>query len=268
MARLWNRTREVYEASFEKMTTEFEGGADETDIAARYGISGPTLGRWLTKAGYKHRGRGRYPLAMKARAAELHSRGWSLEAIANLLHVDRDFVDDWIREMPAPEPNPKKRKRAQELIDNPAWERHRRGRRWTEEQYKNVLDLIVRKFTVLEVFRIAGASKARQRMVWRSVGGKGPPPNLEQRRTQRRRRRRRRPGELEGPPKVTRRPVKRVLAPGGRREEPELGPAPPPKRKPLPSAGRPEAYEPGELPPAPKRRLPPGRRRALPEPEE
>ena len=145
---MWNRTREVYEASFGAMTEEFEGGADETDIAARYGVSGPTISRWLTKAGYKHRGRGRYPIAMKERAAELHSRGWSMDAISNLLRVDRDFVDEWVSAAPKPEKNPRKKpakqkisERAQELIDNPPWERHKRGRLWTDDQKKNVLDL-------------------------------------------------------------------------------------------------------------------------------
>lgn len=273
---MWNRTREVYDKHFEDIVREFEGGAEETDIAARYGVSGPTIGRWLTKAGYKHRGRGRYPIAMKQRAADLHSRGWSMDAISDLLKVDRDFVDEWIREAPKPEKNPRKRPakqkisaRAQELIDNPPWERHKRGRRWTEEQKKNVLDLMVRKFTPLEVFWIAGASRARQRMIWQEFGGKGHPPNLEGRKTQRRRTKVRKRGVLEPEQKVQRRPIKRVLAPGGRRELPELGPEPPPKRKPLPPESAPPPYEPEELPTARSRRkLPPGRRRALPESEE
>lgn len=290
MGKKWGRTKQIYEDHFEEMARQYEGGAEMEDIAERYDVSTSTVYRWLLDAGYKHRGKGRYPKAMKKRAAELAARGWSYKAIANLLDVERPCVDEWVKGFTgeAIKPNPgRKRKKpkepeiskeAQELIDNPPWTRHKRGRRWTDEQKRNVLELMERGFTPLEVWRIAGASKQRQRMVWREFGGVGPPPNLKKKRKKKKREerirelreeRKRRPEIEEQAPRG---PRKRIVAPGGRREMPELGPKPPPRKKPLPPEGRPEPYEPldVELPPErPKRRrkISSKRKRVLPEGE-
>ena len=270
-------TQVVYAEHFDAIARAFEGGAEETDLASEYDVSPTTIGRWLMKAGYKHRGRGRYPLAIKERAAELRSQGWDFDAISNLLKVDREYVDEWTVGIPKGTPsrakrNPRKPSKkdarisaeAQELIDNPAWSRHKRGRLWTDEQKQNVLDLMRRGFTPLEVWRIAGASIARQRSIWRATGSNRPAPNIRAREKRRReereeleeaaeareaRRRRRRAAEEPKP---------REVAPGGRREKPAAARKP----KPLPPEGRPEPYEPGDVP-RPRRR-----RRALPESEE
>lgn len=232
---------DIYEENFEQIAEGFEGGEEEVDLAAQFGVSPPTIGRWLFDAGYKHRGRGRYPIAMKTRAGILAEQGWDYDDIAKLLKVTRELVDEWSRN-PVPNPSPPVKKpriskEAQELIENPPWTRHVRGRRWTEEQKLNVLELMQGGFTPLEVFRIAGASKARQRSVWGEYGRGGHPPNL-------------RPRARKGAgvhPEVPRgRPRQRTLAPGGRREVPQERAAPQLSR--------------GE-----KRALPPTRRTALPE---
>lgn len=261
-------TQAIHLESFDAIAEGFEAGQDEVELAAEYGVSPPTIGRWLMKAGYKHRGRGRYPMAVKERAADLRARGWDFEAIAKLLKVDRELVDEWVRGVPKNVPGRAKRnpgkgrvsEEAQELIDNPPWERHKRGRWWTEEQKLNVLDLMKRGFSPLEVFRIAGASVARQRSIWRETGSRREPPNIRARDKERRARKELEAEREERKKKSGKGPIrgprKRVLAPGGRRPavpepEPRELHEPPVKRplKPLPPEGRPPPYEPGDVPP-------------------
>jgi transposase len=164
MGKKWARTQEIFDAHMPDIERAYEAGAEIKEIAARFGVSAPTITNWLIAAGYRRRKRGRYPNAMKEKAVELANRGWSAQAIANLFQVKINFVLDWIGE------------EAEQTIEyrtvyDPNLypeKRHKRGRRWTEEQKLDVLDKIeLGLLSVEQIYHLTGASRRRQSEIWR-----------------------------------------------------------------------------------------------------
>jgi transposase-like protein len=174
MGKKWGRTGAIYEAHMEEIARDFEGGAELKEIATKYGVSPPTITNWLIKAGYKHRRKGRYPQAMKERAATLYEAGWEPIAIANLFKTKLDYVHDWIGEsrirlVSAPRTT---------APMEPAYKRHATGRRWTEAQKEEVIRLLSAGiFSVDQIYRLTNASRVRQQRLWKQfVGSPFPLP--------------------------------------------------------------------------------------------
>jgi len=168
----------------------FEKGDPYSAIAKDIGVSPATMMKWLIEEGYKYKTKGRYPRAMRPRVKEMADRGWEIEDIAEILKIDKLLAVRWYKD-PIPEPkkrtakeNPAPRRhqlsaQAQRLIGDSRVPRHRRGRNWEVNQKRFVVDLIRKRFSVIEIYRIMGASKARQSKIYKElVGKRRTPPNF------------------------------------------------------------------------------------------
>lgn len=176
MGRKWGRTKEIFDAHMGDIERDFEGGADLRDIAARYEVSPPTITNWLIKAGYKHRKRGRYPIAMKEKAVELAGRGWEPVAIARLFRVKLPYVYQWLDL----EPEPERATIGRDVVpmEEPEGMRHKIGRRWTQAQKEQVFGFLQAPevFTVANIYKLTGASRDRQQKIWREFEPDTPFP--------------------------------------------------------------------------------------------
>jgi hypothetical protein len=194
--RKWGRTALAYE-QIDEILRDFEGrtgiGKVKTptmkDLAAKYGVSAPTLKRWIKEKGYIHDGTGRYPKAMKARAKELYERGWDTIEIANLLEVKPAYVMEWTgqpgRLMRGPLPEGA---RLRPALGGPGYlekpreapiegERHVRGKWWREHHKREVFRLLHSGLldSVAKIYWATGASRVRQRQIWREYAGPTQP---------------------------------------------------------------------------------------------
>lgn len=159
-------------------------------IAKDIGVSPATMLKWLMEEGYRYRTKGRYPQAMRSRVKEMvDDRDWEIEDVAKLLRVDKKLAARWyVEPLPEPRSGPKKNPaprrhqisaQAQRLIGDPRVPRHKRGRKWELNQKRFVVDLIKKRFSIIEIYRIMGASKARQSKIWKElVGRRRTPPNF------------------------------------------------------------------------------------------
>jgi len=207
------RVQALYEHKIRKVTRAYEDGAKVDRIARQVGVSPPTIARWLTREGYKHKRRGRYPKAMKARTRDLARRGWSNERIARLLEAPLDRVIEWeqLEENPTKihelgglrvtgGPAKKKTRKTQSKVrqHDPNWEyvrgrwrkkikkrrkgapppRHKCRKKWAGEEKDYVLALMDRGLSVLAIYRRMRASRKRQLKIWRGAGRKGLPPGF------------------------------------------------------------------------------------------
>jgi len=182
----------IFKDHWPKMARMIERGNTPSAVAKKFKLSPATFNRKLTKEGYKHKARGRTPQAVKERSRDLFNRGWPISRISLFLKVEQDHIQNWIQERLESEnidrnnkkdyiknPAPKASKEATRIREISKVPRHKRGRRWTQEQKEFVFKLIKGKWPPYEIYRIANASKARQRMIWQELGGKGSPPNLQ-----------------------------------------------------------------------------------------
>lgn len=160
-----------------------------SSIAKDIGVSPATMLKWLIQEGYKYKTKGRYPRAMQKRAKQMLDREWEIEDVADLLKVEKKLVATWYaRPLPEPRKKPKENPaprrhqlsyRARQLIGDDRVPRHRRGKRWEPKQKQYVTRLIRDRFSVIEIYRIMGASKARQSKIWKEiVGRRKTPPNF------------------------------------------------------------------------------------------
>lgn len=206
------RVQALFEANIRKVTRAYEEGMELQKIARRVGVSPPTITKWLTREGYRHKRRGRYPQAMKARTRDLSRRGWSDERIAKLLKVPRERVVEWssLEENPIlggerdplkvrGEPVKKSGKSQSKLRQyDPEYEyikgrwrkkrkkrrkgepppRHKCRKHWTDEEKAYVLALMDRGLRVIEIYKRMRASRKRQLKIWREAGRKGFPPGF------------------------------------------------------------------------------------------
>ena len=212
------RVQALYEQKIRKVTRAFEEGSDVKGIASKVGVSPPTITRWLTREGYKHKKRGRYPKAMKARTRDLAGRGWSNERIARLLQAPLDRVEEWEKLVENPSiyrgskahelggltvtggKAKKSSKKTQSKVrqHDPNWEyvrgtwrkkqkkrrkgapppKHKCRKKWKDEEKAYVLSLMDRGLSVLAIYRRMRASRKRQMKIWRGAGRKGLPPGF------------------------------------------------------------------------------------------
>jgi len=207
------RAQQIKREHWPEIERAYLAGAPYTKIANELSVSPITVAKWLREEGLRHKGkRGRYPSAMHGKTRELYRRGWTIEELSDRLDVPEDRIEAWLKTKPKKDtrrreknPAPKNSqlsRRAQRLLAEERGRRHKPRTEWTEEQERYVIGLIKKKLTVLEVYRVAGASKARQSKIWRKYGNKGPPPNFpsqveEKKRKQAVRRARREPLEEE-----------------------------------------------------------------------
>ena len=183
------RAQQIRQERWPEIRERFENGESYPAIAKDVGVSSATMLKWLIEEGYKYRTKGRYPRAMRRRAKEMVERGdWEIEDVAEILKVDKKLVAKWYASKEPDKPHRKKNPaprrnqlspQAQRLIKDPRVPRHKRGRRWELEQKRFVVQLIRKRFSIIEVYRIMGASKARQSKIWKElVGRDSTPPNF------------------------------------------------------------------------------------------
>ncbi len=185
------RVQLILHHQLSKVVKAYEKGMDIQDIARRISVSPPTVSRWLRQEGYRYRRRGHYPKAMRMRAQELQERGWPNERIAKLLRVSSEHVQDWLGRKSNPilggERDPLKLKGAKgkkkgiqkgtkKKHDKPPT--HRCRKYWTADEERYVFGLIKKKTPIISIYRHMRASRNRQLLIWRKLGGKGRPPNF------------------------------------------------------------------------------------------
>lgn len=194
-----NRVQELFESKMRKVASAYEKGTPMKDIAERVGVSPPTIDKWLTKEGYRHKKRGRYPIAMKARARDLQNRGWSEERIASLMDVSEGQIQEWLQLKENPvlggekdplkirggrkakgKKKPRKSKKALLAAPKGGWPppRHKCRKHWSPVEENYVLQMMQRKISILDIYKRMRASRQRQLRIWRKYGGKGLPPNF------------------------------------------------------------------------------------------
>lgn len=158
---------------FDQVAAAWQNGMPIKDIAALYGLSKRTVRVWLEKAGLKHKRFTRWSDETKRQAIELYSQGYSSINVAKMMGIKPSVISNWLRDAgfsPAADrrqrdaearvlyPNPKPAK------PNPG-DRHKRGKRWTEEQKREVFRLIQKGLEPIEIYRQTGASRKRQGMI-------------------------------------------------------------------------------------------------------
>lgn len=190
MAQRKTRAHKIREKHWPEIERAYFAGMPYTQIADQINVAPTTLAKWLREEGLRHKGtRGRYPKAMHGKARELYKKGWKVEQLVHLLNVPEERVEIWLKTKPSSEPekrrvknpapkNTKLSRRAQRLLSDPPVPRHKPNSAWTKKEKKYVEGLIKKGMTVLEIYRVAGASKARQSRIWKEMGHKGPPPNF------------------------------------------------------------------------------------------
>ena len=202
---------------------EYESGRTISSISGELPVSQPTVRSWLEEAGYRRKGRGRIPLAMKARVRDLKSRGWKNAQISSLLTLKPALVSEILKESPAEDnpsgilgggPDPlalksqkeadeeakrkKKKKKGKKKKGKKSTEkevskedkeaewpprRHRCNKHWRPEEKEYVMDMMKAGVQPSEIYRRMRASKKRQIRIWREAGNSGNPPNFPPPRT-------------------------------------------------------------------------------------
>jgi hypothetical protein len=193
------KVQELRERRMSKVVRAYERGMPLSQIAEKAGVSPPTVAKWLVQEGYKHKTKGRIPLAMKARVRDLHLRGWSARQISTLLKLSIPRVE----QLSDPKENPilggekdplkvkglkkKKAKRAkrgrppkEKKEKSEEWppKRHRCRKHWKENEKAYVIQLIEKGIPPATIYKRMRASKSRQIRIWREAGGNGMPPNF------------------------------------------------------------------------------------------
>lgn len=225
-----DRVQTLFEQNIRQVVKAYEAGEDLKVIAHEAGVSAPTVTKWLTQEGYRHKAKGRYPIAMKTRARDLRRRGWKVGKIANLLRVPRDRVLEWSGLSKNPilggEKDPlklkgksgKKKKgkkgkgkkgkkgKSVESSKSPDYPppRHKCRRHWTKTEEQYVIELMKKGVSVLGVYRRMRASKKRQARIWKKYGGRGMPPNFPPKKP--------RPGGAPGEFKAAEKKRKKLIA--------------------------------------------------------
>ena len=198
------RVQELFSAKIRKVVLAYEGDVEVKAIARDVGVSPPTVAKWLTEEGYKHKRKGRVPLAMKARVRDLHLRGWEPERISRLLRLSPEQVAAWSDPKQNPilggEKDPLKvkgerrrkrdktggRKGGRTKRKKPSGKRggpwpparHLCRKHWTAPEEAYVLQLMESGIRPLVIYRRMRASKSRQMKIWRKFGNEGTPPNF------------------------------------------------------------------------------------------
>lgn len=196
------RVQELFHQKIRKVVLAYERRTDVKSIAHQIGVSPPTITKWLAEEGYKRKKKGRIPLAMKARVADLHRRGWEKAKIASLLNLSSCQVDEWSEPKKNPilggEKDPlkvkgqispkkdkikgRKRGRPKKLHSKKGekWppEKHKCRKHWTAVEESYVLQLMEKGIKPLAIYRRMRASRKRQIKIWRKHGGSGLPPNF------------------------------------------------------------------------------------------
>jgi len=187
------KAEKIRQKRWTEIRDRFEQDESYSAIAKDIGVSPATMMKWLMQEGYKYRTKGRYPLSMRPRVKEMVARGWELEDVASILKIEQKLALRWYTEplpkakdksksKPKENPAPKRHQlsiQAQRLIGDPRVPRHKRGKNWELNQKRFVIDLIKKRFSVIEVYRIMGASKVRQSKIWKElIGKRRTPPNF------------------------------------------------------------------------------------------
>lgn len=183
-AKRWGKTQQTYDLHIESIVEDYIAGTTMKDIGERYGVSGPTVKRWLKELGYVHDKTGRYPSAMKERAKTLYADKMEVTTIAKMLKVKPEVVMGWVGlqgrvpttkrggtavggagSMARPQPVP--------LADL----RHVRGKWWRPHHNQQVLYFLTTGTlrTVAEIYWATGASRRRQNKIWRETMGDSIP---------------------------------------------------------------------------------------------
>jgi hypothetical protein len=178
--RRWGKTQEIYDDAIESIQRAYEGGATFKDIATTWGVSAPTIKKWLKDLGYVHDKTGRYPIAMQGRARDLLMEGWDTIAISNLLKVKPSYVMGWTGqqgEVPQVKPGFRAAGRFAGRLSKPEsaplelgeTARHARGKWWTVPQKEQVFFFLSTGLldSVRKIYWATGASRRRQNMIWR-----------------------------------------------------------------------------------------------------
>jgi len=192
-----DRVQTLFEQSISRVVKAYEAGKDLKAISQRVGVSAPTVAKWLTQEGYKHKGKGRYPVAMKTRARDLRRRGWDVGKIASLLKVPPERIKEWSSLKSNPvlggekdplklkgETGKKKKKKKKKLKSSkknkPGYPppKHKCRKHWKRIEEEYVIELMKKGVSVLGIYRRMRASKKRQSRIWKKYGGKGRPPNF------------------------------------------------------------------------------------------
>jgi len=200
---LSDKVQDIRESLLPSVIKRYERGETMKDIASKANVSAPTVAKWLTEAGYKHKSKGRIPLAMKERVKDLHQRGWPKDEISSLLRLSDERVSGIL----GPSKNPilggrdplkiraiqkeeaKKKKKKRSKRGRPPKEkkdpvsqwpppRHKCRKHWNDDEKKYVVQLINDGLSPLEIYKRMRASRKRQIRIWRESGGKGMPPNF------------------------------------------------------------------------------------------
>lgn len=194
-----DKVQELRDRRINKVVRAYERDMPLSEIARKAGVSPPTVAKWLVQEGYKHKTKGRIPLAMKARVRELHLRGWSARQISGLLKLGIPRVE----QLSDPKENPilggekdplkikelKKKKAKRSKRGRPPKEKkekgeewppkkHRCRKHWTENEKAYVIQLIEKGIPPATIYKRMRASKSRQIRIWREAGGDGRPPNF------------------------------------------------------------------------------------------
>lgn len=185
------RVQELFNAKIRKAVLAYERGASLKAIAGRVGVSAPTVAKWLAAEGYRRKGTGRIPIAMKARVRDLVARGWSVEAVGGLLGLGAAAVE----KLSGPIENPilggrdplKIKGQQKRKKDRPAKEtkktkwpppKHKCRKRWNPVEEAYVIQLIEKKVPPGVIYKKMRASRNRQARIWKKNGNDGRPPNL------------------------------------------------------------------------------------------
>lgn len=225
-----DRVQTLFEQNIRHVVKAYEAGEDLKAIAHEAGVSAPTVAKWLTQEGYRHKAKGRYPVAMKTRARDLRRRGWRVGRIANLLKVPRDRVLEWSGLSKNPilggEKDPlklkgksgkkKKGKKSKgkkgkkgkpvESLKSPDYPppRHKCRKHWTKIEEEYVLELMRKPVSIFGIYRRMRASRKRQARIWKKYGGEGMPPNFPHKKP--------RPGDTPEESKVAEKKRKKIIA--------------------------------------------------------
>ena len=195
------RVQELQSNRIGKVVRAYERGMPLSTIATKVGVSPPTIAKWLTQEGYKHKNKGRIPLAMKARVRDLHLRGWSDAEISRLLNLGMDRVQEFSSPIENPilggekdplkvkgqKPKRRKKKKTKKRSgskkkdkEKPDWPppRHKCRKHWNENEKAYVLELIGKGISPGAIYKRMRASRKRQVRIWREAGNEGLPPNF------------------------------------------------------------------------------------------
>ena len=195
-----DKVQELRDRRMSKVVRAYERDMPLSQIAEKAGVSAPTVAKWLVQEGYKHKNKGRIPLAMKARVRELHLRGWSARQISSLLKLGIPRVEqlsnpkenpilggekDPLKMKGMKKKPPKRTKRGrppkEKKEKGEEWppKRHRCRKHWSDNEKAYVIELIENGIPPAAIYKRMRASKSRQTRIWReATGSNGLPPNF------------------------------------------------------------------------------------------